>query len=222
MELAREQTRADKQKVVREVKRVYYALQQVESGLRTARQTVALYKELARLTENYVAGEVVLKADLLEVQTRLAKAEQSESLLLDQQATAKEQLNQLLGRDISTDFQVQPVARPRRRSALDWKRRASEPSSSGRRSVRRSCARRRPSRTCGPRRPNTSPTWRPNSNSMTLPELRRYFPRKSHSVGISVTWEPFDWGRKKHEAAEKQRTVDQARNTPAATPSTRC
>jgi outer membrane protein TolC len=31
------------------------------------------------------------------------------------------------------------------------------------------------------------------------------------SIGISLSWEPFDWGRKKHEAAEKQRTVEQAR-----------
>jgi outer membrane protein TolC len=31
-------------------------------------------------------------------------------------------------------------------------------------------------------------------------------------VGLSVTWEPFDWGRKKHEAEEKRRTIQQARN----------
>src|SRR5262249_50088168 len=109
VELTREQTRADRQKVVREVKRIYYALQQVESSLRSVRQTVALYQELARLTENYVAGEVVLKADFLEVQTRLAKAEQSESVLLDHHTSAKEQLNQLMGRDVLTDFQVQSV-----------------------------------------------------------------------------------------------------------------
>src|SRR5262249_42853998 len=104
-----EQARADKQKLVREVKRVYYSLQQVESSLRSVQQTLALYNELARLTENYVAGEVVLKADLLQVQTNLAKAEQSQLLLYDQQATGKEQLNQLLGRDVLTEFHVQPV-----------------------------------------------------------------------------------------------------------------
>ena len=39
-----------------------------------------------------------------------------------------------------------------------------------------------------------------------------YFPSQSTSIGVSVTWEPFDWGRKRHESAEKQRTVEQARN----------
>src|SRR5262249_47038090 len=57
VELAGEQTRADRQKVAREVKRVYYGLQQIDSSLRSVRQTVALYQELAKLTENYVAGE---------------------------------------------------------------------------------------------------------------------------------------------------------------------
>src|SRR5689334_23203078 len=109
VEIANEQTRADRQKVVREVKRVYYALQQVESSLRSVHQTVVLYQELARLTQNYVVREVALRSDSLEVQTRLAKAEQSESMLRDQQATGKEQLNQLLGRDVLAEFRIQPV-----------------------------------------------------------------------------------------------------------------
>jgi outer membrane protein TolC len=44
IEIAQEQARADRQKVVRDVKRAYYSLQQVESSLRSVRQTVALYR----------------------------------------------------------------------------------------------------------------------------------------------------------------------------------
>src|SRR5262249_13893702 len=110
VEIAQEQTRADRQKIAREVKRAYYALQQVDSNLRNVHQTVVLYQELARLTQNYVIREVALKSDSLEVDTRLAKAEQSESLLRDQKATGREQLNQLLGRDILTEFEIQPAA----------------------------------------------------------------------------------------------------------------
>jgi outer membrane protein TolC len=29
------------------------------------------------------------------------------------------------------------------------------------------------------------------------------------SAGVSLSWEPFDWGRRKHETAEKRRTVEQ-------------
>src|SRR5262249_14540342 len=111
--IAHEQTRADRQKIAREVKRVYYALQQVEANLRSVHQTVVLYQELARITQNYLVREVALKSDSLEVDTRLAKAELSESVLRDQRASGKEQLNQLLGRDVLAEFEIQPVAEVR-------------------------------------------------------------------------------------------------------------
>jgi outer membrane protein TolC len=30
-------------------------------------------------------------------------------------------------------------------------------------------------------------------------------------VGFNASWEPFDWGRRRHEAAEKRKTIEQAR-----------
>ncbi len=210
--IANEQTRADKQKIAQEVKRVYYGLQQVESSLGATRQTLALYRELARLTENYVAGEVVLKADLLEVQTRMARTEQSESLLQDQQATGKEQLNQLLGRDILTDFQVQPVLETTEASVnLD--------------AARQRALRQRPeirkAKLCQTqaeqdlraKRAEYIPDLAAEVNTMSFLNFGRFFPSQSNSVGLSVTWEPFDWGRKKHEIAEKRRAFEQARNS---------
>jgi outer membrane protein TolC len=38
-------------------------------------------------------------------------------------------------------------------------------------------------------------------------------PRSYMNVGITVSWEVFDWGRKKRELAEKDMTTEQARNT---------
>lgn len=209
VELASEQTRADKQKVVRDVKRVYYALQQTESSLRSVRQTVALYRELARLTENYVAGEVVLKAELLEVQTRLAKAEQSESLTLDQQATGKEQLNHLLGRDVLTEFRVQPVLE------------VSEESLNLEAARQRALEQRPEIRLARLRRFQTEQDLRAKKaeyipdvaaelNTISFLNFGRFFPSQSNSVGVSVTWEPFGWGRKKHEIAEKRHISEQA------------
>jgi outer membrane protein len=212
VELAREQTRADKQKVVREVKRVYYVLQQVDSGLRSVRQTVNLYKELARLTENYVAGEVVLKAELLEVQTRLAKAEQSESVLVDQQASAKEQLNQLLARDVLTDFQVQSVleiaddsldVEAARRKALQQ-----------RPEIRQAKLRQiQAEQDLRAKKAEYIPDLAAEFNSLAFMNYGPFLPTRSNSVGLSVSWEVFDWGRKKYEAAEKRHTLEQAGNS---------
>ena len=212
VELAREQTRADKQTVVREVKRLYYTLQQVESSLGSARETVALYKELGRLTENYVAGEVVLKSELLDVQTHLAKAEQSASLLEDQRETGREQLNQLLGRDVLTAFEVQPVLENAGES-LDLE------------AARRQALERRPEirqaklrqtqaeQDLRAKKAEYIPDVAAEFNTLRFLNYGQFFPTGSNSVGVSVNWEPFDWGRKKHEAAEKQHIVDQARNS---------
>jgi outer membrane protein TolC len=40
-----------------------------------------------------------------------------------------------------------------------------------------------------------------------------FIPKSYMNVGITVTWEVFDWGRKKHELAEKGLVVEQARNS---------
>ena len=102
--LTEEQVRAKRQDLARDVKKLYYDMQQVESSLVVTRETIKLYQEIERLTADYVAKQVALEADHLDSQTRLAKAEQTELVLSDQVATEKEQLNQLLGRDVLIDF----------------------------------------------------------------------------------------------------------------------
>jgi outer membrane protein TolC len=173
---------------------------------------VALYRELARLTENYVAGAVVLKADLLEIQTRLAKTEQSESQLNDQRDTAKEQLNHLLGRDVLTEFKVQSVLEVTD-DALDLeeaRRRALEQRSEIRQARLRQTQAEQDLRA---KRAEYIPDLAAEFNSMNFLNYGRFFPSQGNSVGLSVTWEPFDWGRKKHELAEKRWTIEQARSS---------
>ena len=211
VEIASEQNRADRQKVVRDVKRAYYGLQQLESSLRSVRQTHELYVELVKLTENYVAGEVVLKADLLDVQTRLARTEQTALQLRDQMASGKEQLNQLMGRDVLIDFDVQPAlevadddfslanARQRALSRRPEIRQAELREKQAEEDLRAKKA-------------EYIPDVSAEFNAITLLNYGRFLPTQTTSIGVSVSWEPFDWGRKKHEIAAKQRTIDQASN----------
>ena len=72
-DVAREQQRGQEQTVVNNVKRTYYAILQTESALESVRQALTFYRELDRVTSDYVAQQVALKADGLEVKTRLAK-----------------------------------------------------------------------------------------------------------------------------------------------------
>jgi outer membrane protein TolC len=210
VKLAEEQNRAERQRIARDVKRVYYGLQQVEASLRSVRETTNLYQEVETLTSNYVLQEVALKGDLLETRTRLAKTQQQEILLRNQEAAGKEQLNQLLGREVLTEFELSPV--------LDV-----SGDELGLEEARAQALRDRPEirqahfrhlqaeQDLRAKKAEYIPEISAEFNSVTLMNYGSFLPVQSMSVGLSLSWEPFDWGRKRHESAEKQRTVEQAR-----------
>src|SRR5262245_21930567 len=106
VELAEQQLRSGQHSIVANVKNAYYAILQTQSSLRVAEQNIRLYRELDRLTDQYVLQRVSLKSDSLDVKTRLAKTELDSMSLEDQLISQKEQLNDLLGREIQTKFSV--------------------------------------------------------------------------------------------------------------------
>src|SRR5262245_61702205 len=95
-EIAGQQEQAQRLAVINNVKRSYYAILQTQTGLFAAEESIKLYRELDRVTGEYIVQQVALKAEGLEVKTRLAKTEYDASTLRDQLASQKEQLNQLL------------------------------------------------------------------------------------------------------------------------------
>ena len=94
---------------MRNVKQLYYGIEQVQSSLAVTRESIVLYKEVERLTNDYVLKQTALESQLLQAQANLADAEQSELTLSNQEAKQKEQLNDLLGRDVLTDFSVAEI-----------------------------------------------------------------------------------------------------------------
>ena len=113
-DIAREQLRAKRQSVASEVKRLYYGILQTQSSLESVEETIRFLRELDRLRSRYLKEEAVLKSESLEVQARLAQEEQHQIVLHNQLATQKEQLNDLMGRNILTEFRVNPGARGHR------------------------------------------------------------------------------------------------------------
>jgi outer membrane protein TolC len=73
--MAQAQLRQQRQAVVHDVKQAYYGLLQTLSGLDAIEESLKSYRELDRLVANYVVQQKALKADHLDVQTRLAKAD---------------------------------------------------------------------------------------------------------------------------------------------------
>ncbi len=108
-ELAQAKLRQQQNETVDKVKKAYYAILQTKSSLSSVEEALKSYHELDKVTGDYVIQQAALKADLLAVQTRLAKVEYEQLELSNRLATQKEQLNTLLGRDVDTSFEVTGV-----------------------------------------------------------------------------------------------------------------
>src|SRR6267154_6195910 len=203
--------RSEEQSLVNNVKQTYYGILQSESALESVRDEVKSYRELDRVTGEYVLQQVVLKSDHLQVQTRLAKAEYEALDLTNRLSTQKEQLNKLLGRDLLTDFSVSPIAdatvfegdiSASRHRALEQRPELSE----ARLRIEQAKVDKRLKKSEYIPDVSVGFTW------LTLRNFDELVPRNIASVGVVMSWEPFDWGRKKHQLAEKSKTIDQAEN----------
>ena len=210
-QVEQEKLRAEQQSLVDEVKRTYYSILLTESGLRSVRDEVASYRELDRVTGEFVAQQVALRGDQLQIQTRLAKAEYDMADLGNRLATQKEQLNRLLGRDVFTEFGVTSVsqtivfeadAAAARRRAVEQRPELKQ----ARLQVEQAKLDRRIKKS------EYIPDVSAGFTSLALRNFDAVVPRNIASVGVVMSWEVFDWGRRKHQLAEKSKTIEQAEN----------
>jgi outer membrane protein len=204
-----EQERAQRHAVVAEVKRVYFSILQTQAALESAEEAIRLYRELDRVTGDFVLRQVALKAENLEVKTLLANAEYEALALRNPLETQKEQLNILLGRDVGTAFELGAVG-----DASDGETDLD--------AARRLALDRRPEVRQAALKLKQAEADRRVKRSEYIPDLSlsfNYFspvnygsliPANIATVGLLFEWEPFDWGRKRLEVAEKAKTVEQA------------
>src|SRR6266481_263412 len=204
--------RSQEQSLINNVKQTYYGILQSESALDNVRDEVKSYRELDRVTGEFVLQQVVLKSEHLQVQTRLAKAEYEALDLTNRLSTQKEELNKLLGRDVLTNFSVGPVAETTifeydisssRRRALEQRSELSE----ARLKIKQARLDKRLKKS------EYIPDVSVGFTSLSLRNFDEVVPRNIASVGVVMSWEPFDWGRKKRQLAEKSKTIEQAENS---------
>ena len=210
-ELAQAKLRQQQSETVDKVKKAYYAILQTRSSLSSVEEALKSYHELDKVTGDYVIQQAALKADHLAVQTRLAKVEYEQLELSNRLATQKEQLNTLLGRDVDTSFEVTGVpeftsfetdlaaARKlalERRPELQQARLAIEQATLDRR-IKKS---------------EYIPDVSAGFVYLTPRNYAPVIPKNFANVGVVVSWEFFDWGRKKHQLAEKDNAVEQTKN----------
>ena len=208
-DLAQGKLELKQQEIVHQVKRNYYAILQTQSALHSAEETLKLYQELDRVVGEYVSQQISLASESLEIKTRLAKEDYEVLRLRNNLAAAKEQLNHLLGRDVRTEFTVSEVS-----TVTIYEAELSAAQS-------RALAERGEIRDLR-QKIKLAEYDRRLKKAERIPEISLmvgYFsafgvsvlPRNAAGAGFTLNWEPFDWGRRKHELAERERTIEQAR-----------
>ncbi len=208
VDLAQESVRQERQNIASQAKRGYYQILQTQSALDAMEESTQFLRELDRVTDQYVAKQVVLKSESLTVKTKLAQTEYQTLMLQDSLAAQRETLNQLMGRDLRTEFRVQAVPEPTadeedlnaaRRKALDQRPELRE-------------ARLKFQQTKLDERVEKSQFIPDVSLAFHYlsPFSVNFLPKNFAGVGLMLNWQPFDWGEKKHLLAEKAMAVRQA------------
>ena len=209
-DIAREDVRAERQKIAAEVRDAYFNLFAIQASVEAAREAVKTFEEAQRVTLQYVTEKTVLRADALDVDARLAKSRYELSVAENGLATQREALNQLLGRDVATVFRVEFVLE---QDASDLTLA----------SARQEALANRPECRQAYLKEKQAEYDRRLAKAEYIPDLSvsvRYqglynvqvLPQNVTTAGFLLTWEPFDWGRRHNKIVEKAKTVEQARN----------
>ena len=204
----REKLREERAAVVSDVKRLYYALVQNQSAFQAAEDQVWTYKELERVVGEYASREAALPSDHLDVKAQLAAQQYKALSLRNALATQKEQMNDLLGLELTHDFTLTAIPEP---SAEEADLQAA---------VGRALDR-RPDLKQARLQVDQADADRRLKKAEYIPELSLAFtyltftnvqllPRNVAQVGLQLKWQPFDFSRGK-ELAEKTLQLEQAR-----------
>ncbi len=208
--IAREDVRAERQKIADEVRNAYFNLVATQSSVDATREAVRTLEEAKRVTTEYEAQKTVLRADALDVEARLAKARYELSVAENGMATQQEALNQLLGRDVSTAFRVDSTPEE---STSDLTLAA----------ARQEARANRPENRQAQLKEKQAGYDLRLAKAEYIPDLSihlayqginnvQVLPANVTTAGFLLTWEPFDWGRKRNTIREKANEVQQARN----------
>jgi len=207
-ELSQQSYLEHEQALVNEVRHAYYAILQSQSELESQRVLLSYLEELQQLAGRRLQQEAVLKADSLRITAQRSKVSCQLTVLEDEVADRKEAVNRLLGRDLLTEFTVEMVP-------------GSLPEESSLQEARKSAVEMRPevkTETIKKERATIEtkiektryiPDISIQANYLTTPNIS-FLPQNVGAVGVLLTWQPWDWGQKRHNIAQKVDAEKQA------------
>jgi outer membrane protein len=207
-DLASQQYQGQRQSIVASVKQAYYAVLQTESSLEAQRALVKQYEETVRVANDYLAQKSVLKSDSLEAKAQLSQSRYQIVQLEDTLTTQKEQLNELLARDLDVGFRTEPVP-PVTAQEMDLK------------AARQSALAQRPEVREAEINTHRADYDRRLSKAKYIPDVgaavhyldpinTQFLPQNIVSAGVEMKWDPFDWGGRRDEVKQKEVSLEQS------------
>jgi outer membrane protein len=196
------------QKLTDDVRQVYYEVLQSQSQHESQESMVKYLKELQQLIERRVGQQAALEADKLSVKAELSKAVYQLTTIEDTLANRKEVANHLLGRDLQTAFSVETVP-----STL--------PEEEDLPAARKVALESRPEAKLAANRTKQASLETRIEKTHYIPDISiqasyvspaniNFLPQNIGSIGALLTWQPWDWGQKRHNVAQKVLAEEQA------------
>ena len=207
--LSEEQLRQQRQQTTDSVKDAYYGMLQTQSALDAAEENVKSLHEMDRTTDQYVKEKTALPYQSSGIKAQLAQAELQVVTLQDTLETQKENLNNLMGRDIRTGFRLSgvPEELPQEKN-LEMAR---ERALGNRTEIRQ--AKIKIDQAVYARRLQKA-QYIPQVGIQYLffsPFTIEGFPSSINALGVMMKWDLYDWGNKKHLLAQKERGIEQTK-----------
>ena len=214
LELGVQATRQDQQKtrleVVDQVRRAYYTVVEAQSALDSLQASLPYYQESNRLALENRRKETILESDLLNAHTQFLKIQNAISDASDRVASTSEQLNDLMGRDVHMQFRVAPIgdadtdlATP---ESMEVRALQSRPD------VKKAKLQvQQADYDARAKKAEYIPDVSVAFDYYTTANFENVLPSNIGTVGLSLRWEPWDWGRKRKEYEEKRAKEEQAK-----------
>jgi outer membrane protein TolC len=214
LELGLAGSRQDQEKtrleVVDQVRRAYYAVVEAQSALDSLQASLPYYQESHRLALENCGKETILESDLLNADAQLLKIQNAISDASDRVASASERLNDLMGRDIHTQFRVAAIGDAD--TGLDALEGMEARALQNRPDVKKAKLQvQQANYGARAKKAEYIPDVSLAFDYSTTANYENILPSNLGTVGLALRWEPWDWGRRHHEYEEKRAKEEEAK-----------
>jgi len=196
------------QQLTDDVRQSYYRVLQSQIQYESQLSMVKYLEELLQLTDRRFRQQVAIEADRLNVRAELAKAAYQLTTIEDRLADSKEALNHLLGRSLQAEFSVEPVPAPL-------------PEQEDLAAARAAALEHRPEIKLAANRVRQAELETKSEKTHYIPDVAiqasylspaniNFLPQNVGAVGALLTWQPWDWGERRHKVRQAALAEQQA------------